>query len=523
MSQAEARPWWAHPLLPTLLLLLGIARQLQVNLRWLAEDLRVGVPVASGVTWWLNKTIWLHGQGGLLAQRLDGHPPPDLLSIAGLAGWLSLGREPDAVVITVLLLLVATQLMMMDVGRRLGSIWAGAAAALALGVAPELSAMARCWAPQVPQLFLLVLTTELLLISRSFSRPLPVLAFVPVGIAGMVLGAMSTDNLLFALALTGLGGASVLRGVALGRGPTPDQRVSRWRSALLGPGALALIAWGSYRLYYRWQGMQYYSAEIENEAYHTVAAWWHPAALSAYPRWLFHFGFGPALGALLALGLLAYIALGRGRAELLGQGLFPLVVLGVLYKKNPYYASVTYPALALGGMLGLAALARRSPWLRRGATLAAVLALGLAWNRWERASQPQLHHRQPTAMPDRERVFQTARPPELFPRKEPPDLREQRLIRQHLGSPSCPEGRRLCFLPRRDDTAHVLIALGRDPCLMQGANDDGSGRRCDWILARDDGCDAQAVIDGLGAPGWTVSGEDRHDEPCLWMLERSGE
>jgi hypothetical protein len=523
MNPAEARPWWAQPWLPVVLLLLGIARQLQVNLRWLAEDMRVGVPVASGVTWWLNKTLWLHGQGRLWAQRIESHEPPDLLSLAGLLGWLGLGREPDAVVLTVLLLLVATQLLMLELGRRLGSIWAGAAAALALGVAPELSAMARCWAPQVPQLFLLVLATELVLLSRSFSRPLPVLAFVPIGVAGMVLGPMSTDNLLFGLALSGLAGAALLRGLTLGRGPGAALPVARWRAALLGTAALALIAWGAYRLYFRWQGLQYYRAELESEAYHTVAAWWDPAALTAYPRWLFHYGYGPLLGSLLALGLLLYLALGRGRAELMGQSLFPLLVLGVLYKKNPYYASVSYPALALGGMLGLAALARRIPRLRWPLALAATLVIGGAWRHWEQASLPTLQQDEPTAMPDRERVFQSARVPELSPRTDGPDLREQRLIRRSLGSPSCPEGRRLCFLPRRDDTAHLLIALGRDPCLMQGANDDGSGRRCDWVLARDPACDAEAVIAGLAATGWAVAGEDRHDEPCLWMLERGSE
>ena len=514
--------------LPALLLVLGIARQLAVNLRWVAQDQRVGASVASGMTWWLNEAIHLHGMGQLWAHRTGGHEPLDLFSLSGLGGWLLLGREPDAVLWVTLGFLAASQLLLLDVGRRLGSSWAGLVAALLLAMVPEISSMSRCWAPQLPQIFLLRAAVDCLLASRSLSRPLPTLGFAIAATAGVVFTQMKTDNLLFSLAVAGMGAGSWARGLVLGRGPLPGQVLPRWRSALLGFGAVWLVLAGSWLLYWRWMSLDYYGLEMSSPAYRTVATWWQLSALSAYGRWLFWYGLGPVLGAAMFFGLGLFCWRGSGRAELLGWAALPLAVLSVIYKKNPYYIAGIYPALLLTGVLGLRALGLRWPRLRAPVWLGLALVVGVVWSQWEAGSsadaQASAHHR----LPDHAQVFQTFHPPVLRPSDQGPDGREIELIRQSLDPSSCPTGRRICFSPRADDTAQVLVGHTTDPCLVHDADDGQDNSSCDLVLLRDERCTPTgaamappAAVRALRDQGFAIETRDHGARPCLWMLVRT--
>jgi hypothetical protein len=490
-TAAPAPRWWERAWLPGLVLLLGLTRQLWVNLRWVEADGRVGLPVHTGMAQWLSETIALHGSGQLWTQRVSGFEPIDLHSLLGLAGWLGLGPDTDAPQVTVLLCLVGAQLLLFDAGRRLGWAWGGLGAALLLGVMPEASAMARCWAPQVPQMLLLSAALDCLLASRSFTRPLPVAGFVTVAIAGCAFSPSSTDDLLFALALLGMAGASWSRGLAARQGPS-GQAVSRTRVLAAGLVAAGLVLAGAWLLHFQHMGLSYFASEAGSRAYRGALAWWHPALLSAYPRWLLWHGLGPWLAVSVLVGLILYAGRGAGRAELLGWTLLPLLVLGVLYKKNPYYIAGIYPALALGAALGLARL--RWPGL-----LALGALLGGAWWQWEVASRAVTGPQPTGRMADMHGVFQTANPPDLHPWSQDTTARERAFLEPRLGGSQCPIIRSVCTLPVQDEAALVLTLQQADPCLRWWPEGSPGSPDCELTLSRQ----------ARGEEGPTVNGKER--------------
>jgi len=523
----QPTPWWRSSWWALALLAVGIARQLWVNLRWVAEDQRVGHPVASGMTWWLNEAIQRYSMGELWTHHSTIQRSTDAFSLAGLAGWLLFGQEPDAALWVVLAFLVATQILLLDLGRRLGSVWAGLAAALMLAIAPDLSAMSRCWASQVPHLLLLVGAADCLVASRSFSRVLPSLGFAAFAVVGVSFTEMTTDNLLFGMVAASMAAFAWGRGLVLGRGPRTGPEVSRGWALALGLMVVATVLAGAWFVHFEWVSLDYYGAEMGNDSYHTVATWWHPQALTAYTRWLFWYGLGPPLALAAFIGLGAFCWHGHGRAELLGWVLVPLLVISVLYKKNPYYAAGIYPGLLLAGTLGLQGLTRRWPKLRAPVWITLVLAIGVAWHGWEKGSQRRDGPRPTGPMADGEQVFQTFKPPDLRPARMGPDLRELRLIRRQIPESSCPRGQRLCFDPKFDDTAQVLVGHSQDPCLIHDANDDGEFWGCDLILVRDFNCkptggqfEPSYGTRKLMKQGFEIRGGELTETPCLWMLQR---
>jgi hypothetical protein len=501
--------WWERAWLPGVLLVLGLARQLWVNLTWIRTDGRVGLPVYSSMGDNLAETIALHASGQLWAQRLSGFEPIDLLSLTGLVGWLSLGREPDALNLTVIACLLGAQLLLVDLGRRLGSLWAGVLAALLLGVMPELSAMARCWAPQIPQIFLLLAALDCLVASRGLSRPLPSVGVALLLVAGTAYSPMKTDNLLFGLTGVGMVGGAVLRGVAVGRGPGPGQAVTRWRVAAGAGAVAAVVLLGAWLLHFRYVGLDYYGAELNNEAYRRAGAWWVPANLSAYPRWLFWFGLEPLLAVASLVGAGLFCWRGRARAELLGSVLLPLLVLGVLYKKNPYYVAGIYPGLVLVTAVGLARVPRRWPGL-----LALVGALAVGWWGWERASSASQGPQPSPRFADAGTVFQSFAPPDLHPRSDSPADRELALIEAYVPPLArCSEATVLCVVPYTDDAALGLRVLGHNACLQRSTDPEIEAERCDWVLVR-----SEAGAAWRASAGLEEVARDHRNSPRLTLL-----
>lgn len=521
--------WWERTWLPLVLLVLGLARQLQVNLRWIEADGRIGLSVFSGMTDWLCTALAVHGTGGFRSMVFPDLLRIDLLSLTGVAGWATLGADPDTPQIVVLLCLVAAQILCFDVGRRLGSAWAGLLAALLLGVMPEASAIARCWSPQGPQLLLLVAALDLLLASRSFSRLLPSLGFVLLAVAGCAYGPMNTENILFALAAAGMAAGAWGRGLVGGRGPLPDMPVKRWRSLLGGLVVVGLVLSGSWLVHYRFMPLEYIFLEMGNEGYHIGPALWHPTALLAYPRWLVWYGLEPLLAIPILLGLALFCWHGRGRSELLGWVVVPLVALSLLHKKNPYYIAGIYPALALVAALGFASLPPR--WQNARRTLMVVLAvfLGVGWQSWEQRSRATAGPQPDDGRPHLGDVFQTANPPDLHPWPEVPAKRELRFLREHIEAQTCPWGQLVCTHGLPDNGAIGLQLLAHDQCTTVSVGPPRWAPGCTWLLVQEYDCkptDPRPLppppeVRAMQTYGAWVVDVDASERPCLWLLRNT--
>jgi hypothetical protein len=521
---ASAARTGQHPLLwlpPIAGLALGLARQLWVNLHWLEADLRAAVPVASSMLDPFTEALWRMSSGRTLAE-LEAGGPLDLLALSGVAGWELFGPGPDSLGLTVLAYLLGTQILLFALGWRLGSPWGGVAAALALGIAPEVSAMARCWSPQVPQMFLLVAAIHLLISSRGFTRALPAAGLALVVTSGLVFSSLSTHNLLFGLSALGLATVPSLRGLALRWGPAPGALLPRWR-VLLGTLLVATTCGGlAWWLHFHSAWLDYYGAELRSEAY-TGMAWWRPAALSAYTRWLMAYGLGPALGSCALLGLAVFAWRGQARGELLGSLLIPLALLSLLPKKNPYYAALLYPPLLACAALGVANLARWARPLRWVAPALLCAALGWSWLSWERESKAE-DGPQGRYMADGAQVFQSFRVPDLHPRRDPVDSRGIALLARGIEGPSCPEGTSFASIPARDDPHLVLGLLAHDPCIRMLP--DAAGPWVEWVLVSDQVCEPGAEAElpreaqRLVWSGALEVGADTGQHPCLWLLRR---
>jgi len=507
---------WGAPLL---VLALGLGRQVQVNLSWLDKDRQVAPPVASSLLDHLDLTLWHYATGQLWAQRSSFSDSIDLHSLAGLLGWEATGHQTDALVVVVLIFLVGAQLGMFELGRRLGSPWAGVVAALALGVVPDVSTMARCWAPQVPQMFLLVLAALCLLASRSFSRPLTTLGFVAVAIAGACYSPMLTHNLLFVLALAGMAAGAWLRGTTIRRGPSGHGPVNPWKVGLTGVLVVALVAGATWWLMLRHRGMAYHLSELHDSTYSPELGRWRPAAISAYVRWFFWHGLEPPLACAAVLGTALFAWRGRARAELLGWCLLPILVLSLTLKKNHYYAAGVYPALMLAMSLGVARLPRRWPGL-----VALGIVVGFAWVDWERSSSDLSSDIGGRGMAGGAEVFQSYDPPRLKPQRHITVRREHVLLRRHVTN-SCPKGQGLSVTPDGEGSRLAFMLMLNDPCIRHLPSP--TAPTIAWVLVRDHSCepagsprddDPPLSVQTLLWANGSIVDTDLRASPCLWLV-----
>ena len=508
---------------PLCVLALGLARQLQVNLRWLALDIHPLRSVYSSTTNHLQDALWLRGMGQLWSSNASGELP-DLLSLSGIGGWVLLGRTPDAMIITVLVYLLLTQLALFELGRRLGSAWAGVLAALMLGVVPHATTMARSWSPEVPQMMFLGAALLALVVSRSFTRLLPTLAWVVLAIAGLSFSAMSTNNILFGLSLVGMTAGAWVRGLTTARGPLGDPPLMRWRVAATGLGAVALTVLGAWRLHFRNSPTDYYTSEAIDTGYGLGASWLSQFSDGAYLRWIAAEGMGPVLAITALVGSSLYAWRGRARAELLGLLLIPLLVLSAIPKKNPYYIAQLYPVLCLITALGFHRVAAIHPRLRRvgPALLAAVIAT--AWFSWEQRSALQ-------ALPFSDDgakwsgLFQTAAPPRLHPERSRQPERSRRLIEDLFEGSSCPEGSAFAHSGVDGDLGLWLLAM--DPCMRSVPSPDRPN--VEWSIIADDGCtpgrrpapEAPENVRRRVHGGAIMVDSDTIIKPCLWLLQHT--
>ncbi len=525
MAAAPQGRGWRRALAaaPWLTLILGMAAEAWVGLRWLGLEGRVGEPVVCEAIWPVNDLITATHSGQLEAGSLLA---PGLISWLGMAGHALLGGGGRSLLLTMLLCMLVCQLLAFDLGRLLGDRWLGVIAALLLPLYPDLALVGRRWGPILPQLLLLLAMADLLIRSRSLSRPLLALGVGLLGAVGTLFSPFSTHNLIFLAAAGSLGAGAAGRGLLLARAPRDGEAVSRWRVALGSAVAavpILLAAWLVIRLN---TNTEYYTAEASAEAYAGAGRVLHPWFLTTYLRHLATSSAGPLLGVATVLGLAGFVWRGRGRTELLLWGLLPLAALTLIAKKNWYYVAVIFPVMPLLAALGLRAL----PWraARVGAGLALVLAAGWGWWQASLGSGAPAWYRRPLEDP----ALQSPATPTILPEPVFRYARQEALLRGALSGSSCPEGQSIGQLPDAPSEDLVLALKDLDPCLESHLW--AQSQDFDWLIHGDPHCEIQPdstpgpVDPALRRPQrggscerrglCTVISADLRDFPCLWLV-----
>ncbi len=460
---------------PWPVLALGLGWQAWLGLRWIRLDQSVCEGVFPYGVWPLAQMLD-RIELGQMPEYLRTTLPPDLFSFTALAGRAAFGADPDSLLITMLLLLLLTQLLLFDLGRLLASPWAGVLAALLLPLAPDSGALARRWAAQLPHMLLLVACASCVVRSRSFTRWLPSLGFVLLTMLGMAYSVWLTDDLLFLGAAGSLALGAGMRGMVLGEGPLSGVPLDRRRVLVGGLITAALLALGGWVLIVHRLELSYYVSETSADQYRQAIPPWRPQALTAYLRLLWRDNQGPWLSLAGVVGTALYIRRGKARTELLAWLLIPLLALSLIAKKNSYYLAVIYPVLPLVTALGLASLRRR--WLSLG-SMAVVLAG--AWWSWQQASfTPTLGA--PPRLGDYDAAFQSVNPPVLGYRQDAPFARELRLVTSQRGAILAVDDALLCIMPQHE-IAELELAL--EP-LLPGTRTRNHPvmAPCDWLLIR---------------------------------------
>ena len=318
---------------------------------------------------------------GPVAQRAAAHATSDagpalawspdrgLLPEAGMRMIRWLDGNPDGLLHVGALGLLVAMVAVFDLARRLQGPMAGLVAAAVLPCVPALALAGRRWDVYGAQAGLLCVAAWALICSRSLTRPIPAMAFTGLALAGAFLSPRETDGLLVLLALGAMGLGAGLRGLLLGVGPAGSVE-KRWRVVLGGVVVVGLVAAGVDR-WLVWtspEGFGYYLREtVHNTAVVDPSSWTHRLAVVGRLFWR---DLTPWIAIPVELAAIAWLARGRGRAELGAWVLIPLVALSLLPKKNHYYASVLLPAIPVVLGLGVAALPGR--WIRRTAAIAVI-------------------------------------------------------------------------------------------------------------------------------------------------------
>ena len=185
-----------HMLAPIALLLLVVG-QMWVSALWIQADGGIGDGVCCSFTAPVFDILKADGTDQL------GYPWSTYRRSMGLMVWPALamhkvlGANPDFLLWLNLLVVIMTQIVLFDIGRRLSDQFGGLLAAAIFPMVPAVAFMARRWDAMIHQHFLLVLGAWFGIRSLGFSRPVATLGFAFVAAAGSILSARETDNLLF--------------------------------------------------------------------------------------------------------------------------------------------------------------------------------------------------------------------------------------------------------------------------------------------------------------------------------------
>ncbi len=458
-----------HWTLLTLIALMGL--QLWVGAIWILTDARVGDGVCCSFT---APVLDI-----LLADATDqlGLPWSSYRRSMGLLVWPALwarklvGPDPDFLLWLNLASGVLSQVLLYDLGRRLSSPFAGLVAAGLFPMIPAVAFVQRRWDALAPQHLVLLAALWLLIRSKNLTRPIDTGGFMLVAMAGCVLSARETDNLLFMAAIGAMTLGPVLRGLITGAGPgnaggtaAPPGRARSFLGATVVAGVMAVFC---VEYAFPLVDFGYFGDELGNQQYVQAGGRWSLAAFTAYPLRLYSDDLTPWLAVPLLLVLPAFLRRGPAKAELLGWLLLPLLALSFVGKKNFYYASVVYPVVPLLLGLGLASLEKARVRVSLGAALLLVSWLqfsarslptstfprSLGTLDWTGAVGPQQH------------LFQGIVPLNLAPRGPSEISRLLQMLEPEITAESCDCPQHLVIHGQGDFSEIHLSLKMTDPCL----------------------------------------------------------
>ena len=444
--------------LPVFTILLLMAAQIWVSALWIQADGGIGDGVCCSFTAPVLEILRADGTGQL------GWPWSTYRQSMGLLVWPALGARkivganPDFLLWLNLAVVLLTQVLLFDLGRRLADRFAGLLAAGLYPMIPAITFMTHRWDAMVHQNLLLVAAGWCAVRAQGFSKPWATLGFGVVAAVGSVLSARETDNLLFMAAVGAISVGAFLQGLF-----TP----ARVRS-IIGTAMLAgIMAWFMVSYAFPLVDFAYFQDEMGNREYVEGARRMSMAAVTAYPLRMYSDDFTPWLIAPFLLALTPFLRRGQGRWVLSMWLLLPLAALSMVGKKNFYYAAPVYPVIPLVVGIGFAAFKPR--------VVGIVLGIGtlvVAWAQFSARSLPTSTF--PASLSSVEwtgsagpqkHLFQGIVPLDLGPRGVTDHHESIELLAPKITDDSCDCPNHTLFMGQGDASdLHLALAV-KDPCM----------------------------------------------------------
>jgi hypothetical protein len=510
-----------HWTLLALIVLMGL--QLWVGIIWILADARVGDGVCCSLTAPVMDILLADGTDQLGLPWSRYRQSLGLLVWPALGAYKLTGASPDFLLWLNLCMGLLSQLLLYDIARRLSGPVAGLVAAGLYPMIPAVAFVHRRWDAIAPQHLVLLAALWLLLRSRNLTKSLPTVGFVIAAGIGCVLSARETDNLLFMAAIGAMTIGPVIRGLASGSGPDSKPGPGRLRTVVGATAVAGVMAAFCWTYAFPLMDFAYFSDELGNRSYEAGAAKLSWAAFAAYPLRLYSDDLTPWLMLPLLAALVPYIRRGKGRAEVLCWLLLPLLALGLVGKKNFYYAAIIYPAVPLVIGLGLGSLRHK----RLQLSLAAGLLL-LSWLQFSSRSLPTSTFPRALARVDwtgavgpQSHLFQGIPMLNLAPRGPSPIDPIYQLIAPEITAPSCDCPQHLVVHGEGDFSEIQLRLKLVDPCITMSP-----GSRVDhpdsvgWVLTSQSACGSTTPPAGM--PRIEQVSEVSTGDGCAQLWRRSG-
>ena len=502
-----------HILVPLALLLL-MAAQVWVGSLWINTDGRIGDGVCCSFTAPVFDILKADGTDQLGYPWSTYRRSMGLLVWPALGAYKLLGANPDFLLWFNLVVVLLTQVVLFDVGRRLSNQWGGLLAAAIFPMVPAVTFMARRWDAMIHQHLLLAMGAWFGIRSLGFSKPLSTLGFAVVAAIGSVLSARETDNLLFMAAI-----GSIAVGIAL-QGLTSEKRV---RSLLGSIGLAGIMAAFMVQYAFPLVDFAYFQDEMGNREYVEGASRLSWEAITAYPLRMYSDDFTPWLIVPFLVAIPAFLRRSGGRLMLATWLLLPLAALSLVGKKNFYYASVVYPAIVIIMATGLAQY--RPPWLGRALAVVTIIA---TWAQFSSRSLPtSTFPKQLSAVSwtgdagPQKHLFQGIVPLNLGPRGPSDHDQAISLITRYVTEDSCDCPNHVLYMGQGDPSdIHLSIAIV-DPCISFSGwprldHPDSVG----WVINESNGC-AETPPPGLMKRGFEVIEATGQGEHCVALWKRT--
>ena len=495
-------------------LLLLIAAQVWVGALWILADGSLGDGVCCSFTAPVFEIMRADGTDQL------GWPWSTYRRSMGLLVWPALGAHkllgtnPDFLLWLNLAMVLISQGLLYDMGRRMARPLAGLIAAGLFPMIPAVTLMSRRWDAMIPQHLLLILGASLAFRSAGFTRIGATTGFGIVAALGSILSARETDNLLFMAAIGAIAVGTSLQGLF------GDKRIK----TVLISGALA-GAMAVFMVQYAFPlvDFAYFQDEMGNKTYVEGASRLSLSAITAYPLRLYSDDFTPWLIIPFGVALYPFLRRGQGRLILLVWIVLPLLALSLVGKKNYYYAAVIYPAIPLITGLGLS-------HLRPGklGSVLAVATLAVGWAQFSARSLPTSTFPQSLAQVNwtgavgpQKHLFQGIVPLNLGPQGLSQHHRAISMMRAELQGDSCDCPNQTLFVGQGDiSDLHLAMAV-IDPCMAVSPwprldHPDSLGH----VIVESEGCTAQPPP-AVMKMGFTLASASGKGESCVAHWRRS--